>query len=183
MNMRLKQYLRGLGIGIVVTAVFLGSVMNGKNSVLTDDEIKARAKELGMHEEVFLDDIETTVTPSLTKPDISTEEPIVVSAEEPTVAPTKEPTIVPTKEPAVVPSQEPSSVENGESAFVVLKIKQGDSSNAVAEQLFLLEVVDDEVAFDAYLCANGYDKKIKVGTYEIPKQGTYEAIAKIISTN
>lgn len=51
MTMKLKCYLRGLGTGIVVTALILGiSLSHGKES-LSDEEIKKRAGELGMVEE------------------------------------------------------------------------------------------------------------------------------------
>ncbi len=48
--MKLKYYMRGLGIGILVTAVIMGIALNGKRE-LTDAEIKERAKALGMVEE------------------------------------------------------------------------------------------------------------------------------------
>lgn len=51
MTMKLKYYLRGLGTGIVVTALVLGiSLSHGKGS-MSDEEIIKRAKELGMVEE------------------------------------------------------------------------------------------------------------------------------------
>ena len=47
--MKLKYYLRGLGIGIVVTAIVMGFSAGGKNGKnISDDEIRSRAKELGM---------------------------------------------------------------------------------------------------------------------------------------
>ena len=33
--------------------------------------------------------------------------------------------------------------------------------------------------FDSFLCANGYDKRLHVGTYEIPYDLTYAEMAKI----
>lgn len=45
--MKLKYYLRGLGIGIIVTAVLMGVSGNG-NAQMTDEQIIAKAKELGM---------------------------------------------------------------------------------------------------------------------------------------
>ncbi|MCR5526814.1 MAG: hypothetical protein K6F39_05460 [Lachnospiraceae bacterium] len=49
--MKLKYYLRGLGIGIVVTAIVMGISLGSKGGKnLTDDEIISRAKELGMTE-------------------------------------------------------------------------------------------------------------------------------------
>ena len=54
--MKLKYYLRGLGIGIVVTAVIM-SVTN-KPQEMTDAQIKMRALELGMVEEHLLSDLQ-----------------------------------------------------------------------------------------------------------------------------
>lgn len=49
--MNLKSYLRGIGIGILVTsAVFIISGASNKQGTMTDDMVKARAKELGMVE-------------------------------------------------------------------------------------------------------------------------------------
>ena len=50
MNMKLKYYLRGLGIGIIVTALIMGIALGSKRE-LTDTEIKERAAKLGMVEE------------------------------------------------------------------------------------------------------------------------------------
>jgi len=52
--MNLKYYLRGLGIGIVVTALIMSIAAGGKKETLSDEEIKARAKALGMTEESTL---------------------------------------------------------------------------------------------------------------------------------
>ena len=40
------MYLRGLGIGIIVTALIMG-LTSGKKQSMTDDEIKAKAAALG----------------------------------------------------------------------------------------------------------------------------------------
>lgn len=49
--MNLKYYLRGLGIGIIVTAVIMGIAAGKNKESLSDAEIKERAKELGMVEQ------------------------------------------------------------------------------------------------------------------------------------
>lgn len=54
--MKLKYYLRGLGIGIVVTAIIIS--FTKKPEELTDAEIKMRAAQLGMVEESVLADIQ-----------------------------------------------------------------------------------------------------------------------------
>lgn len=54
--MKLKYYLRGLGIGIIVTAIIMSFIK--KPEELTDAEIKARAAMLGMVEKNVLADIQ-----------------------------------------------------------------------------------------------------------------------------
>lgn len=49
--MNLKYYLRGLGTGILVTVILMGIALGGKKETLSDNEIKERAKALGMIEE------------------------------------------------------------------------------------------------------------------------------------
>lgn len=45
-NMKLKYYMRGLGIGILITTIVLS--IGGKKEGLSDEEIMAKAKDLGM---------------------------------------------------------------------------------------------------------------------------------------
>lgn len=51
--MELKYYLRGLGLGIVVTAIIMG-IASSRSRAMTDEEIIARAKQLGMIEDRVL---------------------------------------------------------------------------------------------------------------------------------
>lgn len=46
--MKLRYYLRGLGIGIGVTALLMGIALSGKRETLTDEQIRERALKLGM---------------------------------------------------------------------------------------------------------------------------------------
>ena len=46
--MKFKYYLRGLGIGILISTIILSVSFAMKKNDLSDDEIIARAKELGM---------------------------------------------------------------------------------------------------------------------------------------
>ncbi|MGN1179848.1 MAG: hypothetical protein ACI4SD_01450, partial [Suilimivivens sp.] len=63
--MKLKYYLRGLGTGIIVTAVILGITLGNKKETLSDREIMERAAELGMVEQGgSLADMEKTQEPS-----------------------------------------------------------------------------------------------------------------------
>ena len=48
--MKLKYYLRGLGLGILLTAILMGVVLGKNTSRMSDEEIIKRAKQLGMVE-------------------------------------------------------------------------------------------------------------------------------------
>ncbi len=54
--MEKKYYLRGLGLGIIVTAVIMGIALSGGavTGKMTDEEVIARARELGMTEDTRL---------------------------------------------------------------------------------------------------------------------------------
>ena len=57
--MKLKYYMRGLGIGIVVTALLMGFAISKQKEPMTDEEIKQRALEMGMiaQDGVLADDL------------------------------------------------------------------------------------------------------------------------------
>ena len=46
--MKLKYYLRGMGIGIILTAIVMGFALGGRKGAISDAEVIERAKALGM---------------------------------------------------------------------------------------------------------------------------------------
>ena len=44
--MKLNYYMRGLGIGIVVTALLMGIALSGGKEKMTDEEIRQRDQEM-----------------------------------------------------------------------------------------------------------------------------------------
>ncbi len=207
--MKLKYYLRGLGIGILVTTVILSLAGVGRKN-MTDEEVVKRAKELGMVESTLLSDLpDQTKTDEVrpTEPEISlqpeTSEPetgpeLEESASTPeTPAAPEETTTTPetpaapeetitTPETPAAPEETPVSPEDGNpdtptGETVTLVIGRGESSTTVSKNLKKAGIVEDAAAFDRFLCNNGYDKKIITGTYEIPYGASEEEIAKIIT--
>lgn len=80
--MKLRYYLRGLGIGIVITALLMGLTKGSAKETLSDDEIIARAEALGMvqssvlssdlnHEEQGEDGVTVSYNTALDEPDIA----------------------------------------------------------------------------------------------------------------
>lgn len=169
--MKLKYYLRGLGIGILITTVILSLAGIGRKN-MTDEEVVKRAKELGMVESTLLSDL-----PDQTKAEeVRPTEPETPEPEESASTP----------ETPVAPEETPVSPEDGNpdtpaGETVTLVIGRGESSTTVSKNLQKAGIVEDAAAFDRFLCNNGYDKKIITGTYEIPYGASEEEIAKIIT--
>ena len=113
--MKLSSYLRGLGIGMAATALILHFSGIGKAPAMTDEEIKARAVQLGMSENIRLSesggatedkDISVTPAPTLTPTDAAT--PTPTKETEPTG--TEENTQLPADAGITTPTQSESAV-------------------------------------------------------------------------
>ena len=191
--MKLKYYLRGLGIGILVTAVIMGVTQGSRKETLSDREIRERAAALGMVEPgnslADLEAAETPVateipeaieTPAATKTPEAAETPAATKTPEAaeTPAATEAPAATETPEVTARPTQRPAEEEEGSS--YTFEIQAGDSSYQVAYRLQQAGLVADARDFDNYLCSKGYDRKLKTGSYEIPETATEEEISEIL---
>ena len=204
--MKLKYYLRGLGIGMIVTALILGISFSHRQEqetqILTDDQIRERAEQLGMVDssELTLAALQNSVQQAQentekteASPEPETEETTTTTSEpentiepETTVAPenTMEPatTAAPenTMEPEATPQPETIAASEA-SQTVTVTVKKGASSGSVSNRLQEAGLVEDAKLFDNYLCNNGYSRSINPGTYEIVPGTSEEEIAKIIT--
>lgn len=173
--MKLKYYLRGLGIGILVTAVIMGVTQGSRKETLSDREIRERAAALGMVEPGnSLADLEAAETPAATEIPEAIETPAATETPEATEAPAA----TETPEVTARPTQRPAEEEEGSS--YTFEIQAGDSSYQVAYRLQQAGLVADARDFDNYLCSKGYDRKLKTGSYEIPETATEEEISEIL---
>ncbi|MBQ7359670.1 MAG: hypothetical protein IJW63_06230 [Lachnospiraceae bacterium] len=219
--MKLRYYMRGLGIGVIVTAILMGIALGGDKEKLTDAEIMARARELGMVESSVLADLgkdkeqqEVPDAPALqedtseeedsnagetvnegSQTDQQTEESQPADEGEPT----KEVEDTDTEESKQgeqieedakqeeesqteeSETQEPETQEPQTEEYVTLVIERGESSVSVSKSLAELGLVESAKEYDKFLCANGYDKYIRVGTHKIKVGSTDEEIAETIS--
>lgn len=195
--MKLKYYLRGLGIGILVTALIMGFTTRDSRP-LTDAEIKAAAAELGMVESdsLRLADLpqEPTPTPEITpeptKEPETTPEPEATTessgepAKESETTPEPEATPEVTPEPAEEPentSEAATETTQESGTDISVTVSAGSGSRTVCNRLEEAGVITDAAEFDKYLCDQGYSKRICVGTFEIPADASWEEIAKIIT--
>ena len=213
-----KSYFLGLGIGITVTALILGISFQSRKTVMSDDEIIARAKELDMIENTVIAELEQNdanetqtekTEPVLMDGDVSNTEEVdseeadseeadseETDSEEatptvttPVVTPAETtPVITPVEAtPVVTPAEStpvvtPAALEGDAALMVTIVISAGESSVSVSKKLAQAGLVEDATAYDAYLCSNGYDKRITVGSHPIPNGASLEEIAKIITS-
>ena len=62
-----------------------------------------------------------------------------------------------------------------------ITIVAGDSSYSVAQKLEKAGLVESAAEYDSYLCANGYDRKIRTGTFTVTDGDSKEQIANAIT--
>ena len=201
--MKLRYYLRGLGIGMAVTALILGISFSGRQGqeaqTLTDEQIRERASELGMVDSSELTlaalqnsaQTQTTMEPEVTEePETMTEpeataEPETTTEPEATAEPemTTEPEVTAEPEMTTEPeaTEAPELITAPEQSQTTITIKKGSDSGSVSRQLYEAGLVENAKAFDNYLCNNGYSRSISPGIYEIAPGTSEEEIAKIIT--
>ena len=201
--MKLKYYLRGLGIGMAVTALILGISFSGRQGqeaqTLTDEQIRERASELGMVDssELTLAALQNSAQPQTTMEPEVTEESETMTEREATAEPettiepeaTAEPEMTTKPEVTAEPemttkpeaTEEPELITAPEQSQTTITIKKGSDSGSVSRVLYEAGLVENAKAFDNYLCNNGYSRSINPGIYEIAPGTSEEEIAKIIT--
>ena len=204
--MKLKYYLRGLGIGMIVTALILGISFSNRqdqtSQIMTDDQIRERAAELGMVDSseltlAALQNSEKQPTEGTPEETTQTQEQNNIEAEPETTVPAEtqatvepettqesEATTEPEPEKTVGPetTAEPEVTEAPQRTQTAsITIQRGDDSGSASRRLYEAGLVENAKAFDNYLCNNGYSRSINPGTYEIAPGASEEEIAKIIT--
>ena len=192
--MKLKYYLRGLGIGIIVTTLVLMVAFSGKKEKLSDQEIMQRAEQLGM---VMADEGQTetgteentgTEAQPETEQDVqNTEAGTEENADENTEN-ASEPETEPQTEAAAEPAAPDDTTGNvvGEvkqetSGEVAFTVKSGESSDTVAFNLYKAGLVDDATAFNRYMISKGYDSRLRTGDFKIRSGASYDEILKVLA--
>lgn len=206
--MNLKYYLRGLGVGIVVTSLILGIGLGSRKETLSNEEIKERARALGMVEESITvaeaaTQQEEEAQESEADADLQLKDDVVDEADpEPAVSASPEvssepaagastspeASAIPKASTQPVPSAEPTASatpkagdEAAETKEIVdITINPGEGSYAISRKLEQSGLIDDAAEYDAYLCDNGYHTKLRAGVHKIPMGSTREEIAKLL---
>ena len=197
--MKLKYYLRGVGIGIIFATLImtLSSVVHKYN--ISDEYIIKEAMKLGMvmkedlEDEDVLGDAVTELEESTQVAENDVVETENVSASEiPSESDAPDEQDVPVESETPVEPETPVESQNSEEVqasegnqnaeYVTIVIERGDYARQVAEKLYAAGLVADAEEFRVYIGNNGYGHSIHVGTFQIPVGATYEEICKIITS-
>lgn len=176
--MKLKYFLRGLGTGILLTALLLCiSYRSGDSGA----GVVEQAEKLGM------------VFPEGTQPPAGmTEEPAATSSPAATakssasgagITGDETPKPSPKKKESVSDKEKTKSSPSPKPAGKIRKftVRDGLLSSSVAREMKEAGIIKDADAFDRYLEKSGNARKVRSGTYEIPSGASYEEIARIIT--
>ena len=198
--MKLKYYLRGIGIGVIVATLVMtvSSVIHNNN--LSDEMIIKEAQKLGMimpedddKDSLWGNDSETesseasdvdvpntenadVETPDAENPSTETSDTETPNTETPDTEMTT-PEDTHTTEDTQTPEDTQAQVNEN---VATITIKKGDAARQVSEKLFAAGLVDNAEEFHKFLSDTGYAYYIYIGTYEIPKGSTFEEICDII---
>ena len=180
--MKLKYYLRGLGIGVIVTTIIMAIALSRKSEALTDAQIKERAAELGMVEENLLkennnvtasEDALTPGTQDAVDPAGNDEQLTSSSTTELTTTTTTTQSTTTTRA-----TQAPVREDADDGTYITIEIGASDWSNHVASKLAAAGLVESAADFDEYLIRNGYETIIASGTHRFKVGSTYEELAR-----
>ncbi|GHU41059.1 hypothetical protein FACS1894111_02720 [Clostridia bacterium] len=204
--MKLKYYLRGLGIGIICTSFILTIAFSaqGKAPAMTDAQIITKAKELGLVEPPKkTEDVSGQGTQ-----DAQADQNANENADNPGAGtdngsgdgsgdgstPTDDTNTPPAQsegdgvgdaaqggEPVADASSEEGLEQGTATQWVPITIAKGEYSDKVSRKLYDAQLIDDPVAFNKYLIQQGMDTRLIGGVHSIPRGSSKEEIAKMLT--
>ena len=186
--MKKKYFLRGFGIGILLTALVLCIGYRNQNEEKT---VVQRARELGMEfpertpdallissgpaADVTRGPAATPKQKKVTKAPTATSSPDPTARVKDTVTPMAREKTKVTKAPTAKPT---TDTTRGTRTFTV---RGGLLSSSVAREMKQAGIIKDADAFDEYLEKSGMARNVRAGQYKIPIGASYEEIARIIT--
>ncbi len=183
--MKLKYYLRGLGMGILFATIIMtiSSVIHNNN--LTDEYIIKEAKKLGM---VMANETESEGLFGGTENSDSTEEDSDGAQSTENVQNTEgtlstesieDYEFTQTDEELNVGQTGTITVIDGVE-YVTIEVVLGDNARQVAERMYVHGLVDHPETFREYIGQVRGGRHLSVGTYSFPKGATYDELIDIL---
>lgn len=177
--MKTRFFLRGLGAGIILTALIL---CVGYRINAPEQNIVEEAKKLGM---VFPEGTSVPVTVSQQPGNAAPVETAAIPANTAAVpAGTAAANNSAGKAPANSAGDSTGAGKKGQSAKAQgtrFTVRGGLLSSSVAREMMEAGIIKSDKVLDDLLEKSGYAREIQAGTYFIPAGSTYEDIARIIT--
>lgn len=190
--MRLKYYLRGLGLGIIFAVIIMMIGFHDNKQSMSDTEIIEKAKTLGMVEAknisgTVADEYNSEKTDSsATNSDASsqkaeTEQDSQMQDSQTSQEDTQqEDTQQEAAQPAADAKQETVEPQDAVTTYTISVTSQ-DTCRTIAEKLKALNLVDDAEQFRIYMGQKGADHFIADGEHVIPQGASYDDIITILT--
>ena len=199
--MRLKYYLRGLGLGIIFAVFIMMVGYRNHGSSMSDSQIIEKAKALGMVETEDSSGMKTdnktdNKTDGKTDKKIDSSEPDTSTADTSTAEDTQtgtdntnaDNTTDTANADTTAPSDAAASDATGADAAqpqqnttFTITVGGGDTCRMIAERLQAAGIIDDAEKFRVYMGQKGVDQFIADGSHEIPYGASYDDIINILT--
>lgn len=192
--MKLKYYLRGLGIGILVSTIILMIASARHPREMSDKEIIARAQELGMvMEQGKTGESIPKGTETVDTGEQDTQQPEGAASGEADgrTGDTGQPEG--TEQGEGVPATEgmstgeadsqTSTEEDTEVTFTEFTVEDGESAFSVCIRLYEAGLVDNAYKFNSYLKKKNVVRHILPRTIEVPSGADYEELAELLTVD
>lgn len=172
--MRLKYYLRGLGLGIIFTCVILMIFSNGNKSkdtsVVEDSNGIELTEAVGNDFDSNEEEEQSVTDESNNDENDSNSNDETQSLDENINKPIDDQTV----------NEITGDSGELESEYVSLVIEQGDIARDVAEKLYEDGIINDVEAFRKYLGETGVSHTLHAGEYQIKVGATFEEIIEVL---
>ena len=200
--MRLKYYLRGLGLGIIFAVFIMMVGYRNHGSSMSDSEIIEKAKALGMVETEDSSGMKTdNKTDGKTDKKIDSSEPDTSIADTSTAedtqtgtdntdadnttdtadADTTAPSDAAATDPAASDAAGTDAAQPQQNTTFTITVGGGDTCRMIAERLQTAGIIDDAEKFRVYMGQKGVDQFIADGSHEIPYGASYDDIINILT--
>ena len=204
--MRLKYYLRGLGLGIIFAVFIMMVGYRNHGSSMSDSQIIEKAKTLGMVETEDSSGMKTdnktdNKTDGKTDKKIDSSEPDTSTADTSTAedtqtgtdntdadnttdtadADTTAPSDAAATDSAASDAAGADAAQPQQNTTFTITVGGGDTCRMIAERLQTAGIIDDAEKFRVYMGQKGVDQFIADGSHEIPYGASYDDIINILT--
>lgn len=200
--MRLKYYLRGLGLGIIFAVFIMMVGYRNHGSSMSDSQIIEKAKALGMVETEDSSGMKTdNKTDGKTDKKIDSSEPDTSIADTSTAedtqtgtdntdadnttdtadADTTAPSDAAATDLAASDAAGTDAAQPQQNTTFTITVGGGDTCRMIAERLQTAGIIDDAEKFRVYMGQKGVDQFIADGSHEIPYGASYDDIINILT--